>query len=217
MEKLIGLYRFILRYKDFLLLLLVVTIFIVLKIIFNQRNKTVDTLTELRNNSLAIIAWQNKKDYRDSVKDYRDSIRDVIINHLPEGQPVSIITRVSSTYTQRKDPISGEWEFHTGIDYQAKKGTPVLAAGAGIVVKSGWNIRGGYGYAMELDHTTTADTVNKFTTFYGHLSKINVVTGEIVSRGDTIGLVGSTGYSTGPHLHYEMTQRKKRINPNFFN
>ncbi|MBM0740570.1 peptidoglycan DD-metalloendopeptidase family protein [Phormidium sp. CLA17] len=113
--------------------------------------------------------------------------------------PLSIPAAISSVFGWRMHPISGDARFHSGTDLAAPMGTPVLAAYAGQVVLA--DLLGGYGLAVALDH-------NKGTaqTLYAHLSEIFVKSGEVVKQGDVIGRVGSTGNSTGPHLHFEFRQ-----------
>jgi murein DD-endopeptidase MepM/ murein hydrolase activator NlpD len=124
--------------------------------------------------------------------------------------PLSIL-RVTSGYGMRTHPISGKRKMHTGIDYAAPTGTPVWAVGSGTVVFTGW--KGGYGKTIEVKHSGAVKTR------YGHLSKILVRKGQSVRQHQTIGAVGSTGFSTGPHLHFEylvngvFTQPRKVKNP----
>lgn len=103
--------------------------------------------------------------------------------------------RVSSPFGNRADPFLGSVEKHRGVDLAAPLGTPVLAAAAGTVRFAG--IHGGYGNFVEIDH---ADGTR---TRYGHLSRIDVAVGAPVARGAVLGLMGSTGRSTGSHLHFE--------------
>ena len=95
--------------------------------------------------------------------------------------------------------------MHTGLDIANKHGTPIRAADAGEVIFSGW--WDGYGKAIVIDHG------RRTTTVYGHMSRIYKKVGAIVAKGQTIGLVGSTGYSTGPHLHFEVRKNGKPVNP----
>jgi murein DD-endopeptidase MepM/ murein hydrolase activator NlpD len=135
------------------------------------------------------------------------------LNHFPTA-PLSIqdMSKVTSTYNTRTDPVTGFRAFHTGVDYRAKMGTVVYAAAAGIVTDAGWD--GGYGNTVKIDHE------NGYVTLYGHLSHMVVVPGQRVNKGDTIGNVGVSGKTTGPHLHYEMAfndhGKLKKINPSFF-
>jgi len=103
--------------------------------------------------------------------------------------------RLASGFGGRRHPVLGTWKRHEGLDYAAAQGVPVMAAGDGTVVKAGWS--GGYGNLVELRHA------NGISTRYGHLSRIEVRVGQRVKQVDLIGRVGSTGLSTGPHLHYE--------------
>ncbi len=113
--------------------------------------------------------------------------------------------RITSYYGQRLSPITGERAFHAGIDIAAPSGTPVFAAGKGVVTENGFNeILGNY---IILKHPGTYKTV------YGHLKKSFVVLGNSVNAGTVIGEVGSTGYSTGPHLHFEVRSNEKAEDP----
>ncbi len=103
----------------------------------------------------------------------------------------------SSGFGWRLHPILGSWLMHAGRDFAAPEGTPVVAALSGQVLSSG--LAGGYGVAIELEH---ADPLRR--TLYGHLSEIYVRPGQQVRQGEVIGRVGSTGLSTGPHLHFEL-------------
>jgi murein DD-endopeptidase MepM/ murein hydrolase activator NlpD len=114
--------------------------------------------------------------------------------------------KINNEYGFRRNPFGGRsYEFHAGMDIDGNRGDNVLAPANGIVTKAGW--QGGYGNLIEIDHG------NGLVTRYGHLSQGNVLVGETVTRGQLIGLVGSTGRSTGPHLHYELRLNDKPINP----
>ncbi|WP_370318958.1 M23 family metallopeptidase [Oricola sp.] len=113
--------------------------------------------------------------------------------------------RISSTFGNRRDPILNRSAFHSGIDFAVPSGTPVRATGAGTVIKAGRN--GGYGNMVEIRHP------NGLTTRYAHMSRILVKTGQKVAVGTIVGKSGNTGRSTGPHLHYEVRQNTKAINP----
>lgn len=112
---------------------------------------------------------------------------------------------ISSTFGGRRDPIDGSPSWHQGIDISAPYGTPVVAVAEGIVVSAGW--MSGLGNTVVIDHG------NGINTLYGHLSKIFVNVGQRVKRWDKIGLVGSTGRSTGNHCHYEVHVNGKPVNP----
>ena len=115
--------------------------------------------------------------------------------------------RLSSSYGMRKHPISGYNRMHKGVDFAAPTGTPIIAAGSGIVTRSGWN--GSYGRYIRIRHNSTYDTA------YAHMSRIarGVTPGARVEQGQVIGYVGSTGRSTGPHLHYEILVNNRKVNP----
>ena len=115
---------------------------------------------------------------------------------------------VSSRYGRRVDPFNGRMAMHSGIDFKAPTGTSVRASGGGIVKEAGR--KGGYGNVVEIVHR------NGYTTRYAHLSRIHVKPGQRIERGQKIGRVGSTGRSTGPHLHYEIRKGGKAINPSRF-
>lgn len=126
---------------------------------------------------------------------------------LPVANPLPG-AKITSTFGSRIDPFNRRSAFHAGIDFRAARGTPVKASGSGRIIHAGR--RGGYGLMVEIDHG------NGITTRYAHLSRILVKEGAAVKAGDTVGKVGSTGRSTGPHLHYEVRRYKKATNPKRF-
>lgn len=111
------------------------------------------------------------------------------------GYPLPYAVPVTSNYGWRMNPVTAIWSFHSGIDLGAPHGTPVLAAKSGRVDFAGWG--DGYGNLVEIDHGSTG-------TRYAHLEAIYVYQGQQVAQGQQIGIVGSTGRSTGPHLHFEI-------------
>ena len=113
--------------------------------------------------------------------------------------------RVTSKFGYRTNPISGNYGFHTGIDLAAEEGTPVSAAFYGRVCETGENEV--WGKYVLMEHS------EKFSTYYCHLSEFYVEEDAIIRQGETIGLVGSTGWSTGPHLHFEVRINGVRVNP----
>ncbi len=115
--------------------------------------------------------------------------------------------RITSGYGMRRHPILGYTKMHTGIDFAAPRGTPIRAAGSGVVVHAGW--RGGYGRTVIIKHD------NGYETLYAHQSRIarGIRKGIRVRQGQVIGYLGATGRVTGPHLHYEVRRNGKRINP----
>lgn len=121
------------------------------------------------------------------------------------GWPSASSKRVTSEYGYRLHPILKVNKLHTGMDIGAAAGTKVLAAAGGKVIQAGWN--NSYGYVVMIDHGS------KIVTLYAHNSKLLVSTGDVVSRGQEIALVGSTGMSTGPHIHFEVRLDGKYQDP----
>ncbi len=127
---------------------------------------------------------------------------------VPYRKPVVGEVEFTSGFGIRVDPFLGRPAMHTGLDFRAAIGDPVRATANGKVVSAGWS--GGYGRMVEIDHG------NGLSTRYGHLSEINVKVGEPVRIGQVIGEVGSTGRSTGPHLHYETRIDGEAVDPQKF-
>ena len=125
---------------------------------------------------------------------------------LPLGKPVN--SRITSNYGTRKDPFTGKPKKHRGIDFAGKIGTELMAVAPGRVVSAGERV--GYGTTVEIDHGLG------FTTLYAHLSQILVSRGDWVRPGTVIGLAGSSGRSTGPHLHYEIRYKGAPFDPTKF-
>lgn len=132
---------------------------------------------------------------------------DEMLTCIPAIQPVANknLKQTASGYGMRIDPIYKTLKFHSGMDFSANVGTPVYVTGNGKVVQAGWD--GLYGKCIVIDHGFG------YTTRYAHLNKISVKVGQQVKRGETIGEVGSTGKSTGPHLHYEVHVKGQVVNP----
>lgn len=122
----------------------------------------------------------------------------------PQGLPVEHVN-LTSSYGMRSDPAGGGRRFHSGIDLAVAAGTPVRATADGAIVTAGWV--GGYGLLVAVDHG------GELETRYAHLSQLTVASGELVARGDVVGYSGSTGRSTGPHVHYEVRQGGRAIDP----
>jgi murein DD-endopeptidase MepM/ murein hydrolase activator NlpD len=112
---------------------------------------------------------------------------------------------VSSPFGERDDPLTGVHKHHDGVDFAAASGTPIRAAAEGVVSFAGE--RGGYGNVVIVDHPGGLQTL------YAHQSRVGVTEGEHVGRGQVIGAVGSTGHSTGPHLHFEVREGGKAVDP----
>jgi murein DD-endopeptidase MepM/ murein hydrolase activator NlpD len=138
--------------------------------------------------------------------------KEKLLAAIPAIQPVKNedLKRMASGFGYRNDPFTKIRKFHYGMDFTAKSGTPIFATGDGVVLKAD-NSLSGYGNHIEISHGYG------YVTLYAHLSKYNCRKGQRVKRGDIIGYVGSTGRSEAPHLHYEVIQNGKKINPmNFY-
>ena len=136
------------------------------------------------------------------IREYLKTERDIYVA-TPKGFPVG--GDISSPFGHRQHPMTGKDDFHSGIDISTSPGNPVKATADGIVSFSGWS--GGSGNLIVLEHG------HGFSTFYAHNRKLNVRVGQKVKRGDVISYVGSTGDSTGPHVHYEIWKAGKPVNP----
>lgn len=135
----------------------------------------------------------------DALEQVRGAVRAFPISNPAPGH------RITSGFGKRRDPLIGRSAFHAGIDMGLASGTPVHATGAGTVIRAGRN--GGYGKMVEIRHASG------LTTRYAHLSRILVKKGQAVSPGMVIAKSGTTGRSTGPHLHYEVRKGDKAVNP----
>jgi len=132
--------------------------------------------------------------------------RNSLLDRLPTEVPCD--GRLSSTFGSRVHPISHVTKHHDGLDIATSKGTPIRSAGAGVVVFAGR--RHGYGNVVEIDHGFG------YHTLYAHASKLLVEVGQEIARGQEIALVGSTGRSTGPHLHFEVSVDDQKVDPAAF-
>jgi murein DD-endopeptidase MepM/ murein hydrolase activator NlpD len=126
---------------------------------------------------------------------------------LPTIQPVNV-TYSASGFGWRFDPFTGKSAFHEGIDFPAPTGTPIIAAAGGVVTAAEYHPQ--FGNMIEIDHG------NEIVTRYAHASKLLVNVGDIVQRGQHVADIGSTGRSTGPHLHFEVLVRGMRQDPHKF-
>ncbi len=172
----------------------------------NENNKVVDTgeiifaNLKLQNIDLQLYKYEYKKNKIDYFDENGKSIRKTLMKTPING------ARLSSSYGKRKHPILGYTKMHTGTDFAAPMGTPIMASGDGKVTKAGWC--GGGGNCVKIRHNSTYQTV------YAHMSKFGrgIKKGSRVKQGQIIGYVGSTGLSTGPHLHYEVIENGRKIN-----
>ncbi|BBP43961.1 M23 family metallopeptidase [Thiosulfativibrio zosterae] len=131
----------------------------------------------------------------------------IMLSELPNGRPVEDYQGVSSGYGWRTHPVTGKKDFHRAIDYRGKVGDVVIATADAVVEYAGFHKTSGYGNLIILDH------VYGFKTLYGHMSEVTVKAGDVVTKGQPIGLIGSTGVSSGPHLHYEVSFIQRKLNP----
>jgi murein DD-endopeptidase MepM/ murein hydrolase activator NlpD len=123
---------------------------------------------------------------------------------VPEGRPVER-GFLSSSFGHRQDPVSGEFNFHRGIDFAGESGDKIIAVGAGVVTFAGY--RPDYGYVVDVTHG------DGYITRYAHNARVLVRSGDMVSRGQQLAVMGSTGRSTGPHVHFEVLRNGAPVNP----
>jgi murein DD-endopeptidase MepM/ murein hydrolase activator NlpD len=160
---------------------------------------------------VAIEKFQLKQVGKLALRKHEEFLKDehelrVQFNDVPHGWPVSRRWWISSQYGWRINPVLFFHEFHKGVDIAVAYGRPIHATAGGVVVYSGWGT--GYGEMVEIDHE------NGYETIYSHCSRLLVSAGESVERGQVIGLIGSTGWSTGPHIYYCVRYDHQFINPN---
>ena len=178
---------------------------IMYEIFLNEKNKIVET-GEILYANLKLSGQDNSLYYfdNDSNEGHYDkngkSVKKALMKTPING------ARLSSPFGMRKHPIDGFNKMHKGTDFAAPTGTPIMASGDGVVKKAGWC--GGGGNCVKIRHNSTYQTI------YAHMSKFarGIKTGVRVKQGQTIGYVGSTGKSTGPHLHYEVIVNGKKVN-----
>jgi murein DD-endopeptidase MepM/ murein hydrolase activator NlpD len=140
------------------------------------------------------------------IKDYLHQQKNIYLA-TPKGLPAA--GTITSPYGIRKHPITGKEQFHPALDIKESPGSLIKATADGIVSFSGWD--GGSGNIVVLEHGFG------FSTLYGHTKKNTVTVGQKVKRGDVIGYIGSTGYSTGPHVHYEVWKEGRPVDPEYYN
>jgi len=147
---------------------------------------------------------QIKKTVEDvgDIRDYLSQQRD-LFRATPKGWP--LMGNITSHYGKRKHPVTGGDDFHNGIDISAPPGNPATATADGIVSFSGWN--GGSGNLVVVEHGFG------YSTFYAHNKMNEVKVGQRIKKGDVVAYVGSTGNTTGPHLHYEVWKNGRPVNP----
>ena len=172
----------------------------------NSRDEVLENVDTSFSGSLDIpsLVEQLKKTIEtvDGIKDYLRIEKDVYLA-TPRGFPVP--GDLTSSYGERIDPFSGERHFHSGLDISSSPGNPIRATADGVVSHSGWTQDSGF--VIVLEHGLG------YSTIYAHNRKNAVRVGQKVKAGDVIGYVGSTGKSTGPHVHYEVWKDGKNVNP----
>lgn len=142
------------------------------------------------------------------------------IQHLTSGAPARVVNStgrmaapvvapIRSGFGYRVHPVYHSRKFHSGLDFGARNGSPIRAADGGTVLSAGW--QGGYGKTVIINHGTSGG--RNVTTLYGHMSRTAVGAGQSVAKGQVVGYVGSTGLSTGPHLHFEVRENGRPVNP----
>ncbi|HEU0264879.1 MAG TPA: M23 family metallopeptidase [Geobacterales bacterium] len=171
-----------------------------------------DVLEAVENEDMGSVDFEGLKDQIHSsvesvaeIKQFLAQQKDIYLA-TPQGWPVS--GTITSGYGNREHPRYGKVMFHSGVDISAGKGTPVQVTADGVVSFAGWADRGGNVVVIEHGHG--------FSTAYAHNSKCAVRVGQRVKRGDTIAYSGSTGVSTGPHVHYEVWRNGASVNPSGF-
>ncbi len=176
---------------------------------FDYSDLVIETAKEL--DALTRRVYIQSKSYDDLIKMAKN--KDVMLASIPAIMPISNkdLKRTASGWGWRIHPIYKTRKFHYGMDFTAPTGTEIYATGDGKIIQVKKSRRG-YGNKLVVDHGFG------YRTLYGHLSRFNVKRGQKVKRGDVIGYVGNTGLSTAPHLHYEVQQNGKKVNPlNFYN
>ena len=166
---------------------------------FVKSGKIIFASMNVNNREVRLYKFGNDKNYgyfNESGKSVEKALMKTPINGA----------RLSSSFGMRKHPISGFNKMHKGTDFAAKTGTPIMASGTGKIVSAKWN--GGYGNYIKIKHNST------YSTAYAHLKSFarGIKVGKKIRQGDIIGYVGSTGNSTGPHLHYEVIINGKKVN-----
>lgn len=176
--------------------------------VYTMTNSRLASEITRRTDQLAKGLYVQAKSYEEIIRLAMD--QDVRTTCLPAIQPVlnKDLTRVASGYGWRVDPVYHTRRFHSGMDFTAHVGTDVYATGNATVAFVGW--KQGYGNCVILDHGYNYETL------YAHLSKPLVYVKQKVKRGDVIALVGNTGKSTGPHLHYEVRYHGQPVDPRNF-
>jgi len=173
--------------------------------LLNMTNSEVVVSTTKKLNELKKELYTQSKSYDELVLLAKN--KENMLQNLPAIQPVlnKNLKQMASGYGWRIDPVYHTRRFHAGMDFAAPVGANIYATGNGQVISAGW--QQGYGNCVQINHGYG------YVTLYGHMSAFKIRAGQKVKRGDVIGLVGSTGKSTGPHLHYEVHFKGEIMNP----
>lgn len=177
----------------------------------NESNVTDDEIDENTGSTI--------KDDESNIEEYDPEIDGEVTGHILNYDEIEtttvaanintlqwpVVGRISSEYGYRNHPITGKYSLHNGLDIAADSGTEILSAYDGVVKSAGYSST--YGYYMIITHSDNLETL------YAHCSKLKADEGDVVKKGDTVALVGSTGRSTGPHLHFEVRVNSYRIDP----
>jgi hypothetical protein len=176
---------------------------------FKSKDKVLDTIDTSYSGDIDIENLmgeiQKTVERVDEIKDYLRIQKDIYMA-TPKGYPVE--GNISSPYGERNNPFSAEQTFHSGVDISATPGTPIRATADGAVSYSSWTQPSGY--VVVIEHGCS------FSTAYAHNRSNVVKVGQRVKRGEIVGHIGSSGKSTGPHVHYEIWEKGKRVNPSRF-
>jgi len=181
---------------------------------FNQRLEEIAIASDKVDNLESVVGVDNTVSEnlvdRVDVASITAAQKAFFMKFIPNGYPISAISGITDQFGTRYHPILKDTRQHTGTDFAASVGTPVYATADGVVdmADSGWN--GGYGKIVKVTHSFG------FRTYYAHLSEVLVKSGTFVKKGQIIAKSGSSGVSTGPHLHYEVRFLEKPINPVYF-
>ena len=182
-----------------------------------EKTKQAEFLDETLQGLEALIGTSNNTEEPEKAMEDRVKLvqlgalgKSLMLEMLPNGRPVLDFAGVSSAYGWRTHPIRGTKQFHRGIDYRGDEGAPVITTADGVVEYAGFHKNSGFGNYIIVTHA------NGFKTHYGHLSRIDVKTGDFIEKGKVIGGIGSTGVSSGNHLHYEVSFVQRRLDPSPF-
>jgi murein DD-endopeptidase MepM/ murein hydrolase activator NlpD len=182
-----------------------------------QEQRLIATLTDKELNNSIIEQIKNLRSRLFTQNKSFDAIENMVKNKeallaaTPAIQPVSNkdLNRLASGFGYRIDPVYKTTKFHAGLDFAAPQGSPVYATADGVVEVAG-NLGNGFGNHVVINHGFSYETL------YGHMVRVKARVGQKIRRGEVIGWVGSTGKSTGPHLHYEVHKNGREINPVYF-